>query len=330
MGTGDVYKRQTQSISVSVLENQAPIVTLPDAGTRGNTAPFTVDAEDADGEVSLVDLFIDGTFFASVSAAPYIFDLSAVSPGPHMLRAVAYDNYGLSGQAEAEYTLLAYTKNLLLDTDLTGYKGGNGTGFAVLDSRNLGYSKGQVIDGSHGTSLVLGAEGDTKEIGPYLYFELGDATPDVVFSCDIYLPDTNATVTSWVRNLENSNCLNLFVFKKGGDIEFWGDGGVAKTAKFLPETWYHAETRLYGTDKTYDCTSTTQNPEDVYKRQIPQGRLRKATKTEIRGQNHFAFVKMRIFTPFFGRETKMYRYFKKCPLLFHAVSDTIKLQCFFT
>lgn len=81
----------------SVIQNQAPSVaiTSPSNGVsygQGEVVSVSVNASDADGTVSNVKLWVDGTIFATDNSAPYVFTLNNLSVGVHTLSAVATDN----------------------------------------------------------------------------------------------------------------------------------------------------------------------------------------------------------------------------------------------
>jgi RHS repeat-associated protein len=82
--------------------NQAPIarITSPSAGAilpqPGNVL-FTADASDPDGTVSQVQLLLNGTAVATLTAPPYQYQLTDLPVGTHTLRAIAKDARSATG-----------------------------------------------------------------------------------------------------------------------------------------------------------------------------------------------------------------------------------------
>lgn len=86
--------------------NKAPTcnITNPLEGAHFSTdenIPVTVVAEDADGYIVEVQLYVDNVGHSIKTAFPYNFTINAgeLSPGTHVLRAVAKDNDGANGEA---------------------------------------------------------------------------------------------------------------------------------------------------------------------------------------------------------------------------------------
>ncbi len=80
---------------------QAPLVAIvtPITGSEyaeGATVEVLVNATDPDGSISKVDIFRDATLIQTEKVAPYTAKWSNAQPGVYTLRAIAYDNSGLS------------------------------------------------------------------------------------------------------------------------------------------------------------------------------------------------------------------------------------------
>ena len=80
---------------------QAPLVAIvtPITGSEyaeGATVEILVNASDPDGSISKVDIFRDATLIQTEKVAPYTAKWSNAQPGIYTLRAIAYDNSGLS------------------------------------------------------------------------------------------------------------------------------------------------------------------------------------------------------------------------------------------
>jgi cellulose 1,4-beta-cellobiosidase len=77
--------------------NQPPTVTLtsPAGGAEfaeGAAVPLAATANDPDGAVTRVELFVDGNLVGTDTAAPYTASATGLAAGSHTARAVAFDN----------------------------------------------------------------------------------------------------------------------------------------------------------------------------------------------------------------------------------------------
>ena len=92
--------------------NQAPTcsITNPQANAQFNfdeSVPVTVVAEDSDGTIAEVQLYIDNVGHSLKTAFPYNFVINAgeMSVGTHILKAVAKDNSGAKAEASVSITI---------------------------------------------------------------------------------------------------------------------------------------------------------------------------------------------------------------------------------
>lgn len=86
--------------------NEAPVVSLTGpAGGTSMAAPaafiMSADASDADGTVSKVEFFVNGTEVGEDSSAPYSFQVTGLAQGDYSLTAKATDNFGMSTTSAA-------------------------------------------------------------------------------------------------------------------------------------------------------------------------------------------------------------------------------------
>ncbi len=77
--------------------NNAPIVsiTFPNDNAifgSGTVVPVSISAQDSDGSIDKVKLFVDGIEVSELNNSPYTYSLSGLSIGTHSLYAKAYDN----------------------------------------------------------------------------------------------------------------------------------------------------------------------------------------------------------------------------------------------
>ncbi len=89
--------KMSAPIKISVLDKVSPTVSIE---TPSNNASFgagvdisvSVNAQDEDGILNNVSLFLDGSLFQRLRRAPYEFTLTGLSAGSHTIRARAVDN----------------------------------------------------------------------------------------------------------------------------------------------------------------------------------------------------------------------------------------------
>ena len=111
--TTDGNKTATCFVSVNApVANQPPTCSIT---SPQNNAQFNLDesisvavvAEDKDGTIAEVQLYVDNVGYSAKTVFPYNFTINAVvlSPGAHTLRAVAKDNQGAQGESSVSITV---------------------------------------------------------------------------------------------------------------------------------------------------------------------------------------------------------------------------------
>jgi len=96
----------TTSAPMHILINNPPAVTLT-APTEGTSFPapasiaFTATATDADGSITKVEFYQDGTWRGQATSSPYTFTWTNVPAGSYALTAKAYDNLGSITESSA-------------------------------------------------------------------------------------------------------------------------------------------------------------------------------------------------------------------------------------
>ena len=89
-GEGEAIPNLAPTVSIVSPENNAVLV-------AGSPLTFTVDAQDADGEVTRVEYYAGGTqLFGTVTAAPFDFSVASTPAGTYDITVVAYDDDGAS------------------------------------------------------------------------------------------------------------------------------------------------------------------------------------------------------------------------------------------
>lgn len=94
-----------QTVIVTINENAPPAVSItsPAANTTfnaGNNITVQVNAEDNDGSVSKVDLYVNGSLYGTDSIAPYTFSGTNVEEGVYNVVATATDSFGASASTD--------------------------------------------------------------------------------------------------------------------------------------------------------------------------------------------------------------------------------------
>lgn len=101
----------SNSIAIDVAANVAPtaIIIAPQEGDlfiAPATVTITAEASDPDGNVSLVDFYVNSTLINTLYAAPYALDYT-FEPGNHIIAIVATDNLGLSSAPQSVEIIVA-------------------------------------------------------------------------------------------------------------------------------------------------------------------------------------------------------------------------------
>jgi hypothetical protein len=94
-------KGTSKNDSISVVNNQAPVVTISVAKTAisGDNVTLTSTANDVDGTVTQVEFFIDNASVGIVTSSPYTIVWKATTAGDHKVKAIATDDRGFKGNS---------------------------------------------------------------------------------------------------------------------------------------------------------------------------------------------------------------------------------------
>ncbi len=124
--TGDTTLRPVLSVQYTIGNgtNTPPTVSLssPTAGqsfVQGSAIALTAAANDSDGTVNRVEFYADGVKLGQATSAPYSFNWSGATVGPHVLTAVAYDNSGASTTSAAVSVTVSAPANVAPTVALT-------------------------------------------------------------------------------------------------------------------------------------------------------------------------------------------------------------------
>lgn len=97
----DCLSTQTSTVNFSVVNNNAPIVSLtaPEFVLLGNTVTFSATASDSDGSIVSVEFFVDGNSVGIDNTGPYSVEYTPALGEGQVVTAVATDNLGTSSSS---------------------------------------------------------------------------------------------------------------------------------------------------------------------------------------------------------------------------------------
>ncbi|PRY90888.1 Ig-like domain-containing protein, partial [Mongoliibacter ruber] len=130
-------KTTSASVTVTVIaDNTLPEVSItsPANGSEyaiGEAVTITADATDADGAITKVDFYINGSLIGSDNTAPYTINWNATEAGNFELTAVATDDRG-GETTSAAVTVTVIADNILPEVSITSPA--NGTEYAIGES----------------------------------------------------------------------------------------------------------------------------------------------------------------------------------------------------
>lgn len=171
------------AVSITVSANAPPTVSItsPASGASfasGTPVAVTATATDAGGSVTKVDFYVDGTFAASVTSAPYTTTLSTLAVGGHTLTAVVTDNLGATATSAG------------VTITVTG-GGGGGVSVTLQDGLNGYAATRDTYLSSWNPANVNGALATMLESGAYV-----DLVRFAIFARDGGPVPDGATITS--------------------------------------------------------------------------------------------------------------------------------------
>jgi hypothetical protein len=109
---GDCLTGSSQTVNVTVANNQSPVVTLdaPSIAVEGSNIVFVATASDPDGSITQVQFFVNGTLIGTDNSSPYSITWIASLGANQEVTAVATDNSGLS--TTSQVTLISVNTNI--------------------------------------------------------------------------------------------------------------------------------------------------------------------------------------------------------------------------
>lgn len=249
----------SQEKRLTVLPNQPPTIRfagIEDGGEISLEAPVRLEALDPEGMLELVEIMLDGSLYQTLRPEETEFSLAAAGVGKHLLAATAYDRYGKTAAAQIRVIAVKTVRSEYVRSDFEVYQSGTPSGFGAFTTDKGGYIQAVKIDGAHGTSAAICADGNTKEndIGPGIFVETGDTTAVVTMEGEVYFPTKDVTFLIRARKTETSNELKMIEFLKGGKINLLGSGGTIteEPPQYEADRWYSFRCVLDGASGKYD------------------------------------------------------------------------------
>jgi len=134
--TDDGGAKDTAQVSVSVKDNQAPIVNITSGAGIIKVGPYLIiaNARDTDGTVAKVEFFVDGSKVGEAVSAPYQYSWTNNVSGRHTLTAKATDNRGASTTSLPVINETDAPPTISITAPLAGasYKGGETVAVAAV------------------------------------------------------------------------------------------------------------------------------------------------------------------------------------------------------
>ncbi|PRY90887.1 Ig-like domain-containing protein, partial [Mongoliibacter ruber] len=162
------------AVTVTVIaDNVLPEVSItsPAAGTEyaiGEAVTITADATDADGAITKVDFYVNGSLIGSDNTAPYTINWNAIEAGNFELTAVATDDRnGKTTSAAVTVTVIA--DNILPEVSITSPA--NGSEYAIGESVTI-------------TADATDADGSITKVDFYVNGSLIGTSSDAPFTAN--------------------------------------------------------------------------------------------------------------------------------------------------
>lgn len=223
--------------------NSLPAVTLtsPAAGTLVTSPPVPLQAtaSDPDGSIAQVDFYVDNRLVAVDTTAPYSFNWTPASNGPHYASAHAIDNVGamrISCPVSFNVNIMTPTSTPTFTDTFTPSPTVTFTPFPTLTPPPYAcYVSTNSIIGAHAGTGNPGYSGDG---GPALLADFGGGI-DYCFtdlSDNLYVNDV---VNYVVRKVSPSGIITAFA--GNGSQGYSGDGGPATLAQLYFESYGAAD-----------------------------------------------------------------------------------------
>lgn len=246
----------SDSISITVLSNQAPVIlvsqleenTLIDLSV---TDSLGVSVSDNENNFKEAKAYLNGKEVLVTQNSEFDIDLSKASSGDNTIEIHAVDTYGKKGVLRKSFSVKRNMETSLLEQSFKDYKGGTPSNFInFVTNKGAAYNSVTIDEENRGTSIELSVSSleESQDVDAHIYFEVSDGgtKPVYILNTSYYLPgneenEHDATATLYYRDKNGSN-RELVDFDKSGKLKFYGNGGTGSAASsaiaYSVDTWY--------------------------------------------------------------------------------------------
>lgn len=268
---------ESEEITVYVMENSAPVVTILGASADGEVLMnnnLKISVSDKNDNLDYVKAYVGGVELESISDTEFKYP-DTIPFGRQTLSVAAYDTAGAVGRREVS----AYFTRAEIETELVqdmstytaasseakwpaGMYGSLSEGFYVESDERGGK-----------TAMAMGVENGYK--GKSSYFGItwlgGTEMPKEQFTCsmDIWFDDINTKLHSVLRsNEETVRFSQQDVVFANGTLTIHDGGSAVKTVKYEANKWYTLKIDYNIKKGTYSCWFDGEQLADNYALQI--------------------------------------------------------------
>jgi len=256
----DVYEGSgiSETVTITAQNNTLPTVSISgisdgETVSSGSTLEITANAEDAEGEISKVILYINDRVFAEKTEAPFTFSVTDLPIGVCEIKVRAYDEADTFSESAVNVSVLKSITKIMADEKFDDYEGGQPADPNISIVKEGGYHQSTEIDSQHGISMAIGS--NTKTTGNGTAVRVSHVSNNLITTeFDVYFPSKNAKLVLMARNVGAGNYLTFFTFGTDGKITMNGSGGTVLSGEYY-ETgkWYRIKHILDGVTNKFDC-----------------------------------------------------------------------------
>ncbi len=277
---------ESEGITVNVLENSAPVITIHGATAGGEVLMnnnLIISVSDENDNLDYVKAFVGGVELDAISDTEFKYP-DTIPLGMQTLSVAAYDTAGAVGRREVK----AYFTRAEIETevvqDMTKYTAASsdaawpagmyGSLYKDSDGKVIGYVEADERDGKK--AMALGAEENCK--GKSSYFGItwlgGTEMPKEQFTCsmDIWFDDINSQLNSVLRPNKDSPASSEFSQKEivfqNGILTIHDGGSAVKTVSYEANKWYTLKLEYNIKRGTYSCWFDGEQLADNYALQV--------------------------------------------------------------
>ena len=250
----------TQSSFAQDYAGDAPVISVSgikngDVVDKDSDISFEIDAADSDGDFEKIICYLDGENYCESAVVPKSVTISNLTPGKRTITLCAEDAEGNRSYEEIILYSTGTVSSLKADADFALYTGGDPAEEDIIVTDNGGYQRQITVDSAHGTSLSLGAAGNTEGLGVSVGIRLGGTAGKVTTEFDFYTPSNSADMKLMARDKDTKNYLEFLTFGKNGKISVAGSGGSIplNNTVFKTQTWYRIRLIIDGKTNKFEC-----------------------------------------------------------------------------